>query len=94
MTDTSFLHYRFRIHYGIKTFDIWGLYNKTNYGRNCPGKPFQPSLVLRYKQSSLLQKPQITAVISLMIQAPGGKKNLIYIKHHLISSTLHKIRHQ
>jgi hypothetical protein len=34
------------------------------------GKPFQSSLVFTYKHPSLLRKPQITAVISFMIQAP------------------------
>jgi hypothetical protein len=36
-----------------------------------PGKPIQRSLEFRDKQSSLVQKPYITAVISFMKQAPG-----------------------
>ncbi len=59
---------------------FWDLYHKTYYGRNLrfpqqaggfvPGKPFQPSQVLKDKHSSLLRKPYITAVMSFMIQAP------------------------
>jgi len=36
-----------------------------------PGKPFQPSVVIKDKHSSLLRKPYITAIISFLIQAPG-----------------------
>jgi hypothetical protein len=36
-----------------------------------PGKHFQPCLVFRYKHSSSLRKSKITALMSVMIQAPG-----------------------
>ncbi len=42
-----------------------------------PGKPFQPSLMFRDKDCSLLRKPLITAVKSFMIQAPVRRRRCL-----------------